>query len=136
MNYANVPPALMRPMHHRDVAPLILALQFRPADFEYKLGRLRHLPTRHQFLLDQSGRVAIDVARGCADCSISSEQGEKLFTAFKAWEESYWRPLEIDREFATHFQAPNAWVRLFRGLRIAWLRFRRRVAHQFATYAG
>jgi hypothetical protein len=126
MTYVNVPPALMQPMHHLDAGPMILALQFQPTDFEYKHGRLRHVPSRHQFLFDRSGRVAIDAVCGCAGRSISSEQGEQLFTAFRAWEEYYWRPLEIDREFASHFRAPNAWVRLYRDMRMAWLRFVRR----------
>ena len=123
MNYANVPPALMRPTHHLDVAPMISALQFQPADFEYKQGQLRHIPSRHDFLFDRSGRVTIDAFCRCAGRSISSEQGEQLFTAFKAWKEFYWLPLEIDREFASHFRAPNRWVRLYREMRMAWLRF-------------
>ena len=126
MTYANVPPALMRPPHHLDVAPMILALQFQPTDFEYKHGQLRHVPSCHEFLFDRSGRVTIDALCGCAGRSISSEQAEQLFTAFKAWKEFYWRPLEIDGEFASHFHPPNAWVRLFRDMRMAWLRFARR----------
>jgi hypothetical protein len=126
MTYQNVPPALMRPTHHLDVAPMIVALQFQPTDFEYKHSQLCHIPSRHQFFFDRSGRVTIDAICGCAGRSISSEQGEQLFTAFKTWKEFYWRPLEIDREFASHFRAPNAWVRLFRDMRMAWLRFRRR----------
>jgi hypothetical protein len=118
-----VPPALMQPTRHLNVEPMILALQIQPADFEYRQGRLRHVPSRHQFLFDRSGRAAIDAVCGCAGRSISSEQGEQLFTAFKAWEEFYWRPLEIDREFASHFRAPNAWVRLYRDMKMAWLRF-------------
>jgi hypothetical protein len=126
MTYLNVSPALMRPTHHLDVAPMILALQFQPTDFEYKHGQLRHVPSRHEFLFDRSGRVTIDALCGCAGRSISSEQGDQLFNAFKAWKEFYWHPLEIDREFASHFRAPNAWVRLFRDIRMAWLRFMRR----------
>jgi hypothetical protein len=136
MTYSNVDPALLRPTHHLDIAPMISALQFQPADFEYKQGPPRgpvptdhwllHVPSRHRFHFDQSGQVAIDAACGCAGRSISIEQGEQLFTAFKKWEEFYWRPLEIDREFASHFRAPNAWVRLYRDMRMAWLRFMRR----------
>jgi len=123
MSYASVSPALMRPTHHLDVAPMILALQFQPADFEYKGGQLRHVPSRHEFLFDRSGRVTIDALCGCAGRSISREQGEQLFNAFKSWKEFYWRPLEIDREFASHFRRPNRWVRLYREMRMAWLRF-------------
>jgi hypothetical protein len=123
MTYANVSLSSVQPTHYLDVAPMILALQFQPADFEYRHGRLRHTPSRHQFLFDRSGRVAIDAACGCAGRSINTEQREQLFTAFRAWEEFYWRPLEIDREFASHFRTPNRWVRLYRDMRMAWLRF-------------
>jgi hypothetical protein len=44
---------------------------------------------------------------------------------FKTWRQNYWQPLEINREFASHFAEPNAWVRLFRDIRMAWRRFRR-----------
>ena len=122
MSYVNITSTLPR-VHYLDVAPMISALQFQPADFEYKQGWLRHAPSRHRFLFDKSGKVAIDAVCGCAGQSISCEQGEQLFTAFKAWHQFYWRPLEIDREFASHFRAPNAWVRLFRDVRMAWRRF-------------
>ena len=44
---------------------------------------------------------------------------------FKTWRQFYWTPMEQNREFASHFKAPNAWVRLFRDIRMAWRRFRR-----------
>jgi integrase len=31
--------------------------------------------------------------------------------------QNYWRPLQINREFASHFRKPNAWIRLFRDIR-------------------
>lgn len=123
---SNVSPALLRTTRHLDVAPMILALQFQPTDFDCKQGWLRHVPSRHRYLIDESGRVAIDSTCGCAGYSVSSEQGQQLYIAFKAWEQFYWRPLEFDRQFASHFRAPNAWVRLFRDIRTAWLRFTRR----------
>jgi hypothetical protein len=125
MSYVNITSTLPR-VHYLDVAPMISALQFQPADFEYKQGWLRHVPSRHRFLFDKSGKVAVDAVCGCAGQSISCGQGEQLFTAFKAWQQFYWRPLEIDREFASHFRAPNAWVRLFRDIRMAWRRFTHR----------
>lgn len=125
MSYVNIS-TLPRRTHYLDVAPMILALQFQPSDFELKQGWLQHVPSRHRFLFEKSGRVSIDAVCGCAGQSISCEQGEQLFAAFKAWREFYWRPLEIDREFASHFRAPNAWVRLFRDIRMAWRRFTHR----------
>ena len=49
MSYANITSALTRPRVYLDVAPMILALQFQPADFEYKQGQLRHVPSCHDF---------------------------------------------------------------------------------------
>jgi hypothetical protein len=46
---------------------------------------------------------------------------------FKTWRQFYWQPMETNREFAAHFKEPNAWVRLFRDIRMAWRRFRREV---------
>jgi hypothetical protein len=33
-----------------DLSPMIDALRFQPADFEYSHGWLRHVPSRHAFL--------------------------------------------------------------------------------------
>lgn len=57
---------------------------------------------------------------------MSTEQGDRLFEAYNSWVEFYWQPLETDREFASHFAKPNAFVRLLRDIRMAWRRFRRR----------
>jgi len=108
-----------------DVAPMIEALQFQPSDFEFKQGWLRHVPSRHLFRFDRNGKVVIDARCSCSGQAVSQEQGQQLHTAFKAWHEYYWRPLEIDRDFASHFAEPSAWVRLFRDVRMAWRRFRR-----------
>ena len=45
---------------------------------------------------------------------------------FQTWRSEYWVPLETNREFASHFATPNAWVRLFRDIRMAFRRFVRR----------
>ena len=55
MTYQNVPPALMRPTHHLDVAPMIVALQFQPTDFEYKHGQLCHIPSSSSIFLRPIG---------------------------------------------------------------------------------
>lgn len=109
-----------------DVDPMIAALQFQPADFELSHGWLRHMPSRHRFKFDKKGRVTIDARCECSGQSVSHEQGEQLYRAFTAWQQFYWRPHEIDREFASHFERPTALVRLFRDIRMAWRRFRRR----------
>jgi hypothetical protein len=109
-----------------DVEPMISALQFQPADFELSHGWLRHVPSRHRFKFDKKGRVTIDARCDCSGQSVSREQGDQLYRAFSVWQQFYWRPQEIDREFARHFERPNAWVRLLRDIRMAWRRFRRR----------
>jgi hypothetical protein len=108
-----------------DVAPMISALQFQPSDFEYAHGWLRHVPSRHRFQFDGMGRVTIDAHCGCAALPVKSEQARELYSAFKIWRQAYWRPVEINREFAAHFVELNAWVRLFRDIWMAWRRFRR-----------
>jgi hypothetical protein len=109
-----------------DVSPMISALRFQPTDFEYAHGRLRHVPSRHVFRFDRKGKVTIEAQCGCAGLTVRQEQADDLFATFNAWRENYWRPLETDREFASHFRKPNAWVRLLRDIRMAWRRFRSR----------
>jgi hypothetical protein len=108
-----------------DVAPMISALRFQPSDFEYAHGWLNHVPSRHRFQFDRKGGVTIDALCGCASLSIRPEQADELHSMFKIWRQNYWHPLEINREFASHFEEANAWVRLFRDIRMAWRRFRR-----------
>jgi hypothetical protein len=107
-----------------DVSPMISALRFHPTDFEYAHGRLRHVPSRHQFQFNRKGNVTIQADCDCASVAVRQEQEGQLFTAYNAWRENCWRPLQINREFASHFRKPNAWIRLFRDIRMAWRRFR------------
>jgi hypothetical protein len=112
-------------VRYLDVAPMIAALRFQPSDFEYARGWLNHVPSRHRFQFDRKGRVTIDALCGCASLSIRPEQADELHSMFTTWRQSYWQPLETNREFASHFAEPNALVRLFRDIRMAWRRFRR-----------
>jgi uncharacterized protein YqiB (DUF1249 family) len=57
--------------------------------------------------------------------AIKPEQTDELIGMFKTWRQQYWVPLETNREFASHFSQPNALVRLFRDLRMAFRRFLR-----------
>jgi hypothetical protein len=108
---------------HLDVSPMISALRLQPGDFEYAHGSLHHVPSHHRFQFDRFGRVSIDAACGCAALAIKPEQTDELVGMFKIWRENYWIPLETNREFASHFSKPNAWVRLFRDIRMALRRF-------------
>lgn len=109
-----------------DVTPMISALRFQPDDFELKHGWLHHVPSRHRFQFDKTGKVTIDALCGCASLSVKPEQADALFSMFKTWRSEYWAPLEINREFASHFKKPNAVVRLLRDVRMAFRRFLRR----------
>lgn len=126
MSYTDVSTTAARPGYFLDVAPMISALQFQPTDFELSHGWLNHVPSRHRFKFDKKGQVTIDARCDCSGQSVSREQGDQLFHAFTGWRQHYWPPLQIDREFASHFKSPNTWVRLFRDIRMAWRRFRRR----------
>jgi hypothetical protein len=112
-------------VRYLDAAPMIAALRFQPSDFEYAHGWLNHVPSRHRFQFDRKGRVTVDALCGCAAMSVRPEQAGELHLMFKTWRQHYWVPMEQNREFASHFQEPNAWVRLFRDMRMAWRRFRR-----------
>ena len=115
-----------RTARYLDASPMISALRFQPDDFEYEHGWLHHVPSRHRFQFDRLGRVSIDAMCGCAAMSIRPEQTDELVSMFKTWRREYWLPLETNREFASHFRKPNAWVRLFRDVRMAFRRFLRR----------
>jgi hypothetical protein len=109
-----------------NVQPMISALRFQPGDFELSRGWLTHVPSHHRFKFDKKGRVTIDARCDCSIQSISGEDSDQLFQTFSSWRQHYWQPLQTDRHFASHFAKPNAWVRLFRDIRMAWRRFRRR----------
>jgi hypothetical protein len=101
-----------------DVAPMILSLRLHPDDFEYAHGWLHHIPSRHRFLFDRLGRVAIDAVCGCGAMSIRPDQTAELFATFMTWHQYYWRPFETNREFASHFEQNN-FIRFLRDIRMA-----------------
>lgn len=53
--------------------------------------------------------------QGNTPMRVHRDQGRELWTAFRMWEAVYWRPIEINREFARHFGSPNWLQRLYRG---------------------
>ena len=115
-----------RTVRHLDVSPLIQALRFQPEDFDMDRGWLNHAPSRHRFHFDPRGQVTVEANCGCAAMSVKPEQTDELFAMFRTWRREYWLPIETNREFASHFDKPNAWVRLFRDVRMAFRRFLRR----------
>ncbi len=101
-------------MTYLELSPMIAALRDRPADFEVDRGWLVHFPSQHCFMFDRVGNVAMRARCECAHLSVRIEQGQELWTAYREWHTSYWRPIEINREFAAHFRRPNVLQRAFR----------------------
>jgi hypothetical protein len=103
-------------MAYLDVSPMIVALRTSPTDFEMKRGWLRHFPSRHEFKFDSEGNVRLHARCDCAMLAVRREQGLELWETYRQWHASYWRPLEINKEFASHFRTPNAVTRALRRL--------------------
>jgi len=103
-------------MAYLDVSPMIVALRTSPSDFEMKRGWLRHFPSRHEFKFDSEGNVRLHARCDCAMLAVRREQGLQLWQTFQQWHVSYWRPLEINKEFASHFRKPNPLTRALRNM--------------------
>jgi len=102
-------------MTYLDVSPMMVAFRTSPEEFEVSEGWLHHIPSRHQFLFDRDGQVHLRAECNCASLSIRPAQSQGLADCYREWHASYWRPLEINREFASHFhQSPlrKALIRL------------------------
>jgi hypothetical protein len=97
-----------------ELSPMIVALRDRPADFEVDRGWLTHFPSRHRFKFDREGNLILRAHCECARLSARPEQAQELWAAFLDWRASYWRSIEINREFAAHFRRPNILQRAFR----------------------
>ena len=98
-------------MAYLDLAPAIEAIRSRPEDFEFSQGTLHHLSSRHHFRFLSDDELQIDAACGCSTLRTSRVQAKAFHAAYRDWHVSYWRPLEINREFASHFAPPSLWRR-------------------------
>lgn len=98
-------------MAYLDVAPMITALRVSPDQFAFSYGSLHHIPSGHRFEFDRSGLIDVRAQCACASLEVSKDQDKLLFEAYKDWQVNYWRPLEINRQFASHF-ALSWWHRL------------------------
>ncbi len=94
-------------MSYLDVSPMISALQSCPGAFEFSRGELHHIPSHHRFSFDAQHRVRVDAHCGCAFLRVRTDQEHDLYQAFCDWRASFWRPIEINREFASHFAPPS-----------------------------
>src|SRR5438132_12207207 len=99
-------------MTNLDLAPAITAIRSRPEEFEFSNDTLHHLKIRHRFHFLGDDDVRIDSMCDCSMLRTSREQAKAFHTAYREWYASYWRPLEINREFASHFEPPALWRRL------------------------
>ena len=95
-----------------DLAPAITAIRSRPEEFEFSNGTLHHPRSRHRFRFVGEDDVQIDAVCDCSFLRASREQAQAFHAAYREWHASYWRPFEINREFASHFGPPPLWRRL------------------------
>src|SRR5207237_5097264 len=99
-------------MTYLELAPAITALRSRPDEFELRDNALHHLGSRHSFRFLSDDEVRIEAFCDCSQLRASREQSRTLHEAFTHWQATYWRPLEINREFADHFAPPGLVRRL------------------------
>ncbi|WP_429229606.1 hypothetical protein [Inquilinus ginsengisoli] len=91
---------------------MIVALRTSPAEFDLRRGLLRHKPSGHRVIFDPLGGSArIEAECDCALLRISYQQSRELTEAYHDWEETYWRVVRINRDFASHFDR-RFWPRL------------------------
>jgi len=107
-------------MAYLDASPLISALRTDPEVFEFSNGYLRHIPSRHRFQFNSTHGVRVQAECACAFLEIAKSQQPSLCEAFQEWRLNYWRPIEINREFAGHFRA-HSWLRQQLIKMTAWL---------------
>lgn len=108
-----------------DLSPMIEALKFQPSDFELERGWLVHVPSRHRYRFDRRGNLSIDAHCGCAVLEIRRDHEGELKTAVDRWRTDYWRYVETNREFSSHFASVGRLRRFARDLRMAFRRLLR-----------
>jgi len=99
-------------MAYLDVSPMMASMRNAPEEFEVSTGWLHHVPSRHYFKFDPGGGVQLRAACNCVYLSVSTEQERELTNYFREWQASYWRPLQINNEFASHFRTPSLLQRI------------------------
>jgi hypothetical protein len=99
-------------MAYLDLNPVIVAIRERPDEFEMMRGTLHHRSSGHSFEFTMDGTMRVHAECDCA--SLMTRPGESaLFkAAYDNWQAAYWRPIEINREFAGHFRRSAGWQRL------------------------
>ena len=97
-------------MQYLNVSPMMVALRTAPEEFELTDGWLHHTPSRHSFRFGPNDAVEIRAACNCALLAVQPAQQRELADCFRQWRAIYWRPVQINREFARHF-VPRSWWR-------------------------
>jgi len=123
-------------MSYLDVSPLITALRDTPEEFELSGGWLCHVRSWHSFRVDSQDRVQIRAACNCVLLSVRREQEREFAAGFREWQNAYWRPLEINRDFAGHFARRPAllqWMIDATGALHRWLLQRGRGRREFGA---
>ena len=103
-------------MSYLDVAPMMSALRTTPEEFSFKHGVLKHGPSRHSFAFHDSGNIHIRAECNCAYLSVRPDQRNELNACFQEWQANYWRPMRINKEFASHFRPRSPLRRLLIGV--------------------
>jgi hypothetical protein len=97
-------------MAYLDLSPMMVALRTMPEEFEMRDGWLWHNPSQHSFKFDAVGRLQVYADCNCAILRVRAEQEPALWAFVQEWRTTYWRAVEINREFASHFR-PRSLVR-------------------------
>lgn len=103
-------------MSYLDVSPVISALGASPAEFEMCSGSLHHVRSSHSFTFDEHDHVRINAECCCSLLAVRPEQERAFAARFREWHREYWRPIEINREFADHFWPRPRILRMMIGL--------------------
>ena len=109
-------------MAYLDVSPMMVALRTMPEEFELRGDWLWHNPSQHSFKFDSKGRVQVRAECNCSILAVRAEHEEALWYCVQDWQQNYWRAVEINREFASHFQPRSAFRRLLINLTTRFLR--------------
>jgi hypothetical protein len=99
-------------MSYLDLSPMITALRSAPAEFELAGDWLVHPRSAHSFRFRANDEVELRATCDCTLLAMKPEQMRELTKSFREWERDYWRPLLINREFASHFAPPSGLRRM------------------------
>jgi hypothetical protein len=102
---------------------MIAALRERPDEFEMRRGWLAHKPSRHYVRFGSDGTVSFEALCDCTTLAIRPEEARELHAAFRTWQQDYWHPLQVNRQFASHFQRRRL-RRLLGTVAASWERLR------------